>query len=78
MSNNNPNQSKPTQSWAEWARVIEAKAQAGVQEEIAEHKAKGHPIYYEENGKLIMENSKGERFEYKRTNKEIEIINNLE
>ncbi len=58
MSNNNPNQSKPTHSWTEWAMIIETNAQAGVQREIAEHKAKGNPIYYKESDKLIMENSK--------------------
>ena len=58
--------------------IIVSNAQAGVQREIIEHKAKGNPIYYEDKNKLIMENSKGERFEYKHTDEGIEIINKVE
>jgi hypothetical protein len=76
--NNNPDRSKPTQSWSEWVTIATTDAQAGVQREIAEHKAKGNPIYYQENGKSIMENSNGERFEYRETDKGIEIINKLQ
>ena len=57
--------------------LIEANAQAGVQQEIIEHKANGNSIFYEEKNKLIMETSQGERFEYKLTEQGIEILNQL-
>ena len=58
--------------------LIEGNAQAGVQREITEHKAKGNPIFYEEDNKLIMETSPGERFEYKYTAEGIKILKKLE
>lgn len=78
MSQKNSYQSKSNHSWTQWATLIEANAQAGVQREISEHKAKGNPVFYEEDNKLIMETSLGERFEYKYTNQGIEILNKLE
>lgn len=78
MNNNNPNHSEITPSWTEWVKIIEKDVQAGVQREIAEHKAKGNPIYYKKDGKFIIENSKGERFEYKETDKGIEIIKKIQ
>lgn len=78
MSHENYPMSKSNHSWTNWAKLIEANAQAGVQREISEHKAKGNPVFYEEDNKLIMETSLGERFEYKYTNQKIEIINKLE
>jgi hypothetical protein len=33
--------------------------------DIAELKASGHPIYYSKNGKLILENADGQKFEYR-------------
>lgn len=78
MSNDNSDQSKPIQSWGEWVEISIKLAQEGVQREIAEHKAMGNPIYYEENGKLVMENSQGEKFEYKHTENGTEIIGKVE
>ncbi len=78
MNNENSHESKPTQSWTEWIEMITPKIQQGVQEEIAEHKALGNPIYYEMNGKLIVEHSNGERFEYKHTDNGVEIIGQIE
>jgi len=78
MSHENSHQLKSNQSWTKWAMLIEANAQAGVQREINEHKAKGNPIFYEEDNRLIMETSQGERFEYKYTDQGIKILNKLE
>lgn len=78
MTDNNHDQLKPTQSFGEWAKIVETKAQEGVQQEIAEHRAMGNPIYYEKDGKLIMETSKGECFEYKHTENGNEIIGKVE
>lgn len=69
--------SKPTETWTEWVEKIEKLAQEGVRKELAERIANGHSIHYEENGKLIMENSEG-KFEYKRTQNRTEIVGKLE
>lgn len=78
MNNENSHEPKPTQSWTEWVEMITPKIQQGVQEEIAEHLGKGNPIYYLENGKSIVQNSNGERFEYIDTDNGIEIIGKIE
>ena len=78
MTKENSNNPKPKQSWTQWVEMITPKIQQGVQEEIAEHLAMGNPIYYIENGKSIVQNSKGERFEYKDTENGIEIIGKIE
>lgn len=78
MTYDNSNEPKPKQSWGQWVEMITPKIQQGVQEEIAEHKALGNPIYYEMEDKLIVENSDGERFEYKHTSNGIEIIGKIE
>jgi len=48
------------------AEDLERIAQAGVTEEIAQHKAAGHPIFYSRNGVPIMELANGHCFEYRR------------
>jgi len=47
MSHKFSHQSTSNQSWTKWAMLIEANAQAGVQQEIIEHKANGNSIFYE-------------------------------
>jgi hypothetical protein len=78
MSKENCQTPESNHSWTKWATLIEAHAQAGVQREISEHKAKGNPVFYEEDNKLIMETSLGERFEYKYTSHGVEVLKKLE
>lgn len=60
-------------------KELERLAQVGVQIEIAEHKAKGHSIFYSRNGIPIMEQPDGRCFEYRRLEDETrEIIQEVE
>jgi hypothetical protein len=48
------------------SKELERLAQAGVQKEIAEQKAKGYSIFYSRNGVPIMEQPDGRCFKYRR------------
>lgn len=48
-----------------WAKELEQLAQAGLNQEIATHKANGRPIFYSKDGILIMELADGRCFEYR-------------
>lgn len=48
------------------AEPREQRSQAGVKEEIAQHKAAGRPIFYSREGVSIMELADGRCFEYRR------------
>ncbi len=48
---------KEALSWQE-------KGNQQIEQDIAELKAMGEPIYYEKNGKLIREDADGRKFEY--------------
>ena len=52
--------------FVQWAKKLEQLAQAGVREEIAQHKAAGRPIFYSRQGVPIMELADGRCFEYRR------------
>ena len=56
----------PQSEFTHLSKELERLAQLGVQREIAEHKAKGHPIFYSRNGIPIMEQPDGSCFEYRR------------
>lgn len=49
----------------QWTKKLEQLSQAGVSEEIATHKAAGHPIFYSRQGVPIMELADGRCFEYR-------------
>jgi hypothetical protein len=51
--------------FAQWTTELEQLAQAGVKEEIAQHKAANRPIFYSRQGVLIMELADGRCFEYR-------------
>ncbi len=51
--------------FAQWTTELEQLAQAGVKEEIAQHKAAERPIFYSRQGVLIMELADGRCFEYR-------------
>lgn len=41
--------------FSQWTKELERLAQAGLKQEIAQHKANGRPIFYSRNGVPIME-----------------------
>lgn len=51
--------------FAQWTKELEQLAQAGVTEEIAQHKAAGRPIFYSVKRVPIMELADGRCFEYR-------------
>lgn len=51
--------------FAQWTTELEQLAQAGVKEEIAQHKAANRPIFYSRQGLPIMELADGRCFEYR-------------
>lgn len=51
--------------FSQWTKELERLAQAGVTEEIAQHKAAGRPIFYSRKGVTIMELANGRCFEYR-------------
>lgn len=48
----------------QWTKKLEQLSQAGVSEEIGQHKAAGRPIFYSRQGVPIMELADGRCFEY--------------
>lgn len=50
--------------FSQWGKELERLAQEGVKQEIAKHKAAGHPIFYSKNGVFIMELPDGGCLEY--------------
>lgn len=50
--------------FAQWTTELEQLAQAGVKEEITQHRAANRPIFYSRQGLLIMELADGRCFEY--------------
>lgn len=51
--------------FAQWTKELEQLAQAGVTEEIAQHKVAGRPIFYSIKSVPIMELADGRCFEYR-------------
>jgi hypothetical protein len=51
--------------FSRWTQELEQLAQAGVKQEIAQHKAAGRPIFYSKQGVPIMELADGCCFEYR-------------
>lgn len=51
--------------FAQWTTELEQLAQAGVKEEITQHKAADRPIFYSRQGVPIMEITDGRCFEYR-------------
>ena len=51
--------------FSRWTQELEQLAQAGVKQEIAQHKAAGRPIFYSKQGVPIMELADGRYFEYR-------------
>ncbi len=66
-----------TNEFNEWSESLTRQVKRGVAKEIAEHKLRGQPIFYEENNMLIMENPNGEKFEYKLEDGDVQIIRKL-
>ncbi|MBD2309961.1 MmgE/PrpD family protein [Chroococcidiopsis sp. FACHB-1243] len=64
--------------FSEWGKKLERLAQAGVQKEIAEHKASGRSIFYERNGMTIMELADGRCFEYRLQDGKVQIVSEVE
>lgn len=52
-------------AFIQWTTELEKLAQAGVKEEIAQHKAANRPIFYSSQGISIIEIADGRRFEYR-------------
>ena len=50
---------------SQWGKELERLAQESVKQEIAQHKANGHSIFYSRKGALIMELPDGRCFEYR-------------
>ncbi|PSB00686.1 MmgE/PrpD family protein [Merismopedia glauca] len=51
----------------DWTQELELLAQKGLESEIADRQAQGHPIFYSQEGLLIMELPNGRCFEYQHT-----------
>ena len=64
--------------FSEWGKKLERLAQAGVQKEIAEHKASNCSIFYERNGTTIMELPDGRCFEYRLQDGKVQIVSEVE
>ncbi|AFY91139.1 hypothetical protein [Chroococcidiopsis thermalis] len=64
--------------FSEWGKKLERLAQAGVQKEIAEHKASNRSVFYERNGTTIMELPDGRCFEYRLQDGKIQIVSEVE
>jgi hypothetical protein len=56
---------KTESKFSQWVEQLTDLAQDGLKQEIATHKANGHPIFYSWDEISIMELPDGRRFEYK-------------
>lgn len=66
-----------SKEFLDWANKLTENAQAGVREEIAEHKQHGLDIFYMEGEILIMEKSDGTKYEYKMLDNQPVIIHQI-
>ncbi|MBD2309812.1 MmgE/PrpD family protein [Chroococcidiopsis sp. FACHB-1243] len=64
--------------FSEWGKKLERLAQAGVQKEIAKHKASDRSVFYERNGTTIIELPDGCCFEYRLQDRKIQIVSEVE